>query len=351
MIKLAALLNANSSNYSPRLLRGISQRVVNFNKDMNGEKGIDFDMLGLCRPTYDKFSINRDVREIAEMEPENLLLGGGDGSALFYLNELSKVYGENKFPNIIYLPIGRENKLSHELDIHKKPVKLLDDIIKDLKNGEAEYEKISLIEASLDEEKNVPTFDFGFGMATNIVVHYYGMDPRMVKKDDHFRNMAYPKRKADSFKIFAKVFFNAFRYWSESAKKYFGETLVDIKIDGESYGKKQWLGGLISTNKHVWRGFKPMYRAREDPEKMHLMITSLPPFLLALKLPTLYKGGPLGGNTIDEIAKNVELTFEKPTIVQMAGELSVAEKVDLKVGRRINFVKPQKKRRKKGKQQ
>ena len=342
MVKLAALLNANSSGYSPGLLRTVSEKTVGFNRDMEDSKGIDFDVLGLCRPTYDEFSIKRDVREIAEMGPENLLLGGGDGSWLRYLIELGEVYGERNFPNLICLPIGRENRLSYELGIPRKPVKLLDEIIKGLKEGNAEYEEMSLIEATLDEKQTISTFDFGFGMATNILIHYYGMDPSMIKKGDNFRNIAYPKKKSDSLKTFAGVVFNAFRYWSESAKKYFGETIVDIKTENNDYGKNPWLGGFISTNKHVSRGFKTMYRGREDPEKMHLMITSLPPFLLALKLRTLYKGGPLGRNTIDEIAKGAELTFKKPTIIQAAGEFYIVEKVDLKVGRRVNLVKPKK---------
>lgn len=339
MVKLAALLNANSSNYSPRLLRKVSEMVG----EVNGKR---MEKLGLCRPTYNEFSINRDVEELAKLEPEYLLLGGGDGSLLFYLRRMKEVYGEGKLPKMIYLPIGRENRLGYELGYHKKPMKFLEEVIEDIIRRQEGYEEMSLIEARVDERKVIPTFELGFGLITNILLRYYGMEPERVRKDDDFRNMAYRRKKSDSFKTFLGAFFNAFRYWTKAAKRYFGGEMVEIKTEEESFGRDYWLGGLVSTNKHVWKGFKTMYRGREDPEKMHLLVTTLPPFLIALKLLTLYKGRPIGGNTIDEVVKKSEMVFERPTIIQMAGEFFMAEKVELEIGKkRICFVKAREKRK------
>lgn len=340
MVTLAALLSMSASNYSEKLRRKVAELVGEVN---GGERE------GLCRPTYDIWSINRDVQEIAEKEPKYLVLGGGDGSVFFYSRRLKEIYGQNPLPKMIYLPIGRENRLGYELGNSRKPIKLLEEIVEGIKEGrDLEEEKMSLIEARIDEGKKVPTFEVGFGFITNLLLHYYGMRVETIKrrKEDEFRNRAYPRRRRDSFKTFGGAVFNALRYWTETAKEYFGGTIVEIKTEKANYGKQYWLGGMMATNRHLWRGFKPMYRGREQAEKMHLIVTGRAPVWLALKLLRLYRGGPIGGRTIDEVVGKTELVFGEPTVIQMAGEFFVAEKVELGVEKEgICFVKPAKKRR------
>lgn len=337
MVKLAALLNANSSNYSPRLLGRVAEAVKRVNKKEETD--------GLCRPTYDNFSLSRDLGEIAEKRPEYLLLGGGDGSVLVYLSRLNELYKDEEWPKIIYLQTGRENRLGHELGYKTKPTKFLEEVVQGIKEEKTREERMSLIEAKIDEgieerKKSLLTFDLGFGIATNLLLHYYGINPERVRRDDDFRNIAYPKREIDALKTFLEASLRAFGYWTKAGKKYFGETRVSIRTEEEDYGEREWLGGFIATNRHVWKGFKAMYKGREDPERMHLIAMARPPLVLVLKLPILYRGGYLGRGSLDETVKEVELGFERPTIIQAAGEFYVAEKVELRVAKKISFVLP-----------
>ena len=75
---------------------------------------------------------------------------------------------------------------------------------------------------------------------------------------------------------------------------------------------------------------------------------SMVPAALALKLPALYLGGPLGNRAADELTSRLEIKSEKPLVLQMAAEFYLARQAELKIyPREINFVVPQKRERKK----
>ncbi|MFH1682749.1 MAG: hypothetical protein ABIA37_03045, partial [Candidatus Woesearchaeota archaeon] len=130
------------------------------------------------------------------------------------------------------------------------------------------------------------------------------------------------------------------------AKEYFGEAKAKITLDERKEFENEWSGAFIATNQTIWKNFRPMYRGREDPGKMHLLATNLPPLILATKLNTLYHGGPLQngnnlfGETVDELAAKIRVDFDQEKILQMAGEFYVAKTVEMEVDRTINFLQP-----------
>jgi len=390
-VKIAGLFNLHSKHHNDSLF---NQAVYSINRLNNGVGNGH----SLCRVTYDEYSLNRDTQEIAEFRPEKLILSGGDASVLFYLSKLKEFYGSDPLPQLIFLATGTENRLSYELNYSEKPDTFLEQVVEDIEQGTESYDKMSLMEITLDGNRTYYNFEIGFGLAVNILANYYGTSPSQIRKNDDFRNLRFQKSKFDGFRTFAEMMFysavyvqsklsenlNGNRrikpendsrlaklldkknYWKERAEESFGSTNATITIDGQTPVDGSWLGGVAGTNIKLYRNFKPLHRGREDPEKMHLFVTSLPPAILALNVMNIYQGKPIAtgadilqevigleltskllGTTIEDTAKKIELDFKKEWVFQMAGEFRITNKVNAEVTDQVCFIKPNSERKKK----
>jgi diacylglycerol kinase family enzyme len=242
------------------------------------------------------------AREALAAGCEVLGICGGDGTIHHTVSRFLKVYGSHPLPKILTLGGGTMNMVCHSVGV--------------LGPSEGIARRYRAI---VDEERKLPivfretihieerySFIFGLGLVSNFLDAYYeGGDTGPVKAA-----------------LVVQRAITSVMKRSEFAKELFAPWRGEVVVDGKTLPYAQYTAVLAQTIENLGIGFKPMYRAFEQPGTFHLIATQMNAVKLVNHLPDVFFGRPMHHpETYDTVAKGMILRPEKEILYTMDGDM------------------------------
>lgn len=313
--------------------------------------------------TYPKRLVN-DCEEIAEKNPDILIIAGGDGTFVVTPKFLKDAFGERAPPKLYFFELGQENKLGVELrdsfgiwnylrdKVYNPNFRNIEKLVEMIKRKEPlKTKKIPLIKVENEyiafEKKGKKiketfyTFDVAHdGLVTSILDDYYGLNERKSElnlRDDFFLSFIKPGFR-DVARVFLKVTFQQPFYYSLGLpQSYFNSYKGKLIVDGKDEEITEFIGLSASTIKSSAVGAKTFHKAGDG--LMHLRGGYIHPLHLLLHFNNLYSGKDINvKGWIDKTASRIEFYREKQGYVSCGGELKPSLNAVASLDQALEFV-------------
>jgi diacylglycerol kinase family enzyme len=302
--KFAVLLNANA--------RKVSQEVL----DEVGEIVAPEDLF-LSSSQEEAEEI---VETIVERGYEAVFAGGGDGTVIQFIEQLSR-WPEAERPSVGILKLGTGNAMARMVSSGN----VIADLQTYASNSPRDYYDLSLVEA----EGRRFTF-CGFGLDATILNDYISL-----------KN----KAKNGIMKAFSQNLGGYFlSFFSKTVPRGITNTIkresINVKITtlddatqigwdgaelrsfkpGEIIYEGSFLATVIGTEPYFGYGFKVLPHTAIDPNKMQIRVAKLSMLKAFVNLGPIWKGKYSGSGVHDYLATRIKVEFDKDAPFEIAGD-------------------------------
>jgi diacylglycerol kinase family enzyme len=237
--------------------------------------------------------------EVLSSDCELLVLAGGDGTFMSGVTAAARAVARSarpvRFPKIALLPLGTVGTVARNLGDQRPPETLLEEWLSDPRDVAAVPRPTLRVVATAERgiEERV-----GFIVGTGLVANFFE-----VYEEGGAGGTALAGR------IVARVFAESFT-GGPLARRILTPLPCTIEVEGE----QQPLTGVSLLCAAVVRdlglGMKVCYRAGEDPERFHLVVSGLPPAKLGPRAPLVMMGRSIGGeNHVDRLTSRLRVSF------------------------------------------
>ena len=120
-------------------------------------------------------------------------------------------------------------------------------------------------------------------------------------------------------------------------KSLFGKRKAQVVLDGRKLGLEKFIAVGASSTHSFGLNFRTFPKAPYLLDDFNFIATDISPVVLALWAPLIYFG-KLPPKSINEPAKEVEITFEKKETFTIDGDLYETENLKISKGPKINFL-------------
>jgi hypothetical protein len=133
------------------------------------------------------------------------------------------------------------------------------------------------------------------------------------------------------------------------ARRLFAPQRVDVRTDGVPPVRVELSLLVAATVRSVGLGFRPSYRAGEQPGRFHLVASGLGPADLALRAHRCWAGRPLEPSTtspaihLDRLSQRAELVAldaDAPLTYVFDGDSYTDHRLELTAGPRLALIRP-----------
>src|SRR6185295_18115024 len=137
-------------------------------------------------------------------------------------------------------------------------------------------------------------------------------------------------------RIVARIFAGSFARGA-LAQDVLAPTACTITIDGEPAPFDRVSLVCASVLRDLGLGMRLLYRAGEDPDRVHVVASALTPARLGPQMPLVLAGKPLLGPKIDALASRIHIAWPAPDAYVLDGELLRAPWVEIAPGVSFRF--------------
>jgi diacylglycerol kinase family enzyme len=275
--------------------------------------------LAAVRVTSSIESIREIAREAKAADCITLGVCGGDGTLHHTLSAFRKEYGDRPLPRILTLGGGTMNMVCHSLNVLGPSEGIAYRFREVIERGDTHR----TVERDTMVVDGRICFIFGVGLVTNFLDAYYEGGTTGPAKAALLVQQAIVSvmKRGD----FAQQLFSP---WSGEV------TIADEKLPYPAYTAL-----LAQTIENLALGFKPMYRAFEQPGHYHVLATQLNPVRLVNYLPKIWRGRPIRNpDMYDRITRKMVLKPAVESLYTMDGDLySFSGPLTVDVGPRLTF--------------
>ncbi len=243
------------------------------------------------------------TREIKKDRYEIVCVNGGDGTNHQIITRMISVYRDESMPLVAHLRGGTMNTISKALDgIDGSVAGIARKLVKHYREGRPFRTKTIRV-LNVNGKYG---FIFGTGLVSNLMDMYYeGGNPGPVK----------------ALQIIYKAIASAI-LGTEYIDRLFKPINAEVIIDGEKLGQRECLVVVGATIRNVGLNFRPMYRADELPDKVHVYAGTATAMDVIKKLRRLYVGHPPGIKSLtDTLARVVEIRSDSPIQYTIDGDM------------------------------
>ena len=277
---------------------------------------------GSCHTTKDINEVEELARDFKNHKIEILGISGGDGTNHATLTTFLKVYGNDPLPKIVFLRGGTMNLLANCLQIKGAPEKILSNLILTYHEDKPFKET----ELNMLKVNNLYGFLFGTCAVSNFMNKYNSR-----KNGDPT-----PWR---AFKLLSKTTLSAL-FNTNFSLRLFERVDVKITVVGKPAPFKNYNLIIAGTIEELGFGFKPLYNARKEHGKFHMLSASTTPRKLLSTLPhTFFSSLPKSEDFFDVCASNVTIEFEKPFEYTVDGDMpEPSTKIEISTGPKLKVI-------------
>ncbi|MFP4446392.1 MAG: diacylglycerol/lipid kinase family protein [Desulfosudaceae bacterium] len=225
---------------------------------------------GLFVRTDNHETLAQAARDFLDKGIDIIAVSGGDGTLHQVLSAVVNQYGERPLPQFGFLRSGTMNTVSNSIKIKGKPTTILTDIVNAYQAGRP----LATFDQQLMRVNDKYGFLTGAGViASFLQVYYSARKPGPVHAAGMVCRM-----------IISATFRTAYN------SRIFYPIRCRLTVDGRRLEPEQILFVLGCTVKELGLGFKPTFRAYDQPGHFHLLAGSMSPANLVPKVPALWLG-------------------------------------------------------------
>lgn len=261
--------------------------------------------------------------EVAKSAPELVVLAGGDGSFMAGTTALTRAYGERPLPRIGLLPTGTVGTVARAFGDRGSAEQQLERWLRDPR-AQPDVERPTLEVRAL--EAGGWATRVGYIVGAGLVSSFFE---------------AYEERGATGVplagRIVARVFAESF-VGGPFAKRILDPVGCALEIDGEPTRTARLSLLCASVVRDLGLGMKVCYLAEAQRERIHLVVSSLPPHELGPRAPRVLAGRSIGGaGHVDRLVERFALELERPSYV-LDGDLLRASRIEVRMGPRVRIL-------------
>jgi len=229
---------------------------------------------------------------------------GGDGTLARTLSALVRVYGSDALPDIVPLRAGTVNTIARAMGCPAwQPERMLAEIVATYVGGRP-------LDATEHQLVRVNGNDYGFMVGAGVPVAFlrrYYDQPRQGKRAAA-RTLA---------RLILSVVLRG-----PVARAMFAPMPAVLRCDGALVPFTAYTVVYASTIEDIGLGFRPTYRAREQPGHVHVFAGTIGPGEFVRCLPAIKRGRPTHSPKVyDALARSVRVEFRQPTFYMVDGDI------------------------------
>lgn len=261
---------------------------------------------------------------IHRRNPDWLAVAGGDGTLSSALTALMASYGPTPLPPILVLPCGTMNMVARSLGHPSNPAQLLRAILQD--SQPPRIIERDCLQVSTGN-RNRYGFIFGLGLVSHFLeVYYEGPRTGAIKAAELVLRASWSILRRDAL-----------------AARLFQPVTGSLLRPNQPTLTGNWTALLTQTIENLGIGFRPMYRAFEQPQHFHSLATTLPATQLLRRLPHIFQGKPWpesgSGGMTDWIGQQYQFQPHSATSYTLDGDIyQSSEAIDIRIGPRLRLI-------------
>lgn len=297
---------------------------------------------GIVRRTESIDALRRAAEEFKQRDVDLLCISGGDGTSGMTISKFLEVYRERALPKVAILRGGTANTLADSLGIPRlRPERMLRRVLRasmarleDLGLVQVHVMRLSgpnrqrrdLLRDSLPPEAALYGFLCGVGVVSGFLQEYYASGP--------------PSARVAAMTLARGIGSTLVR--GPMIRRMAAPFRGSVELpDGTRWEERDYLAVACGTIEQIGLGFKPFYRAHEQPGKMHVLGIYTSPFGFVRQLPNVWRGKPMAeGHTYEALVDSVRVRGTTSRLDFMVdGDLYTCEgALDISLGPSVRIV-------------
>lgn len=270
------------------------------------------------------------VERVLEGELSLLVLAGGDGTFMSGVTAVDRGVRKSeqgtrrKIPRVGLLPLGTVGTIARNLGERGEPLALLKRWLDAPQEAHA-IPRPTLRVSSPGGEDRVG-FIFGTGLVARFFEVYEAGGAKGIPL---------------AAKIVARVFLESFT-GGPLAKQILTPMPCELWVDGEQQPTTGLSLLCAAVVRDLGLGMKVCYRAGEEPDRVHLVASSLAPHMLGPRAPYVLMGRSIGGDRhVDRLVRDFEVRFPDATgPYVLDGDMFRAKSVTVRAGPIVPIIGP-----------
>ncbi len=267
--------------------------------------------------------LDRVVNAIAQRGTDAVVLAGGDGSYMAGITSLARAFG-GRLPRVAFAPGGTVSTVARNWGLRGSLVGYTRRLLAAVQAGTTiETERPTLRVRDVEQGDRVG-FMFGTGLVANFFDEYYGSP-----------HQGY----LGAARIVSRIFVGSF-VGSALAARVLTPTPCTIEVDGGLERARAFSLVAASVVKDFGLSMRVLYRAGDDPSRVHCVASPLGAARLGPQMPLVLAGKRLlGRDHVDALARSFRVTFtgDKSAYV-LDGEMLRARSVEVTPGPRLRVL-------------
>lgn len=261
------------------------------------------------------------VKEIKRDHYEIVCVNGGDGTNHQIITRMINIYRNDGMPLIAHLRGGTMNTISKGIDgIRGSGEGIVRKLVE-------HYRKDRPFRTKTTRVLNVNGrygFIFGTGLVSNLLdVYYEGGNPGPIK----------------ALQIIYKAIASTILK-TDYIDRLFSPIDAKVLIDGNKLEQDKCLVVVGATIKSVGLNFRPLYRADELPDRIHIFAGTATAMDVIKRLRKLYVGHPPDIRTLtDTLAQNVEVASDNPIKYTIDGDMYEDLRIACSSGPELRYIR------------
>jgi diacylglycerol kinase (ATP) len=298
------IINRSAKRYqrSPQLLRDMANASRN-----------------RCRvwSTRSLAELDQVVAEVANLNSEFVAFSGGDGSLMAGLSAFYRL--GSPLPAMTALPGGTTGTIARNFGVTGHPLRAL----KRLLDSPRRRRK----QACLLVQGHALPAQLGFIFGTGLVANFF-------KLYDQHGAAGLPGAASLVAQIFAGSFVGG-----TLAKQVLEPMACRVWVEGEPLEANAFSLVCCSVLDNLGLGMRLTYRAAEDPQRPHLVVSADPPRQLGPQMPRVLAGRSIvSSNGFDGLTRKFRVDFPATGAYVLDGDLIAARSVEVKAGPELTWI-------------
>ncbi len=252
-----------------------------------------------------------------------LCVNGGDGTLHRAVTALTRVYGDAPLPRIALLRGGTMNTIANGVGVQGRPAEILDYVVTRYHAGEA---MPTTPRWTMAVDASHAGFLFGTGLQAAFLEEYYrGGEPTPMKAGW----------------VLGRAVLSA-AVQGPLIQRLFRAQPMEAYIDGVRWPREAWMSVAAGTVDGIGLGFRPYFRALQEPGKMHVLGFACSGLTVARELPRMYRAqATRSPNILSDVSTHLRLSSPEPIGYMIDGDFYAGGcQVDVRIGRRVDFIVP-----------
>ena len=266
--------------------------------------------------------LDRVAKTLEEAGAKVVVLAGGDGTYMAGVTALHRVFGD-RMPTLAFAPGGTVSTTARNWGLRGPLPAYARKLLGAIADGTGSVVTRPTLHVRDDRGGDRLGFIWGAGLVARFFDAYYAQD------DAGYVGAA---------RIVARIFLGS-PFGGVLARRVLTPVPCELVVDGEKQAARGYSLMATSVVRDLGLRMQVLYRAAEDPTRIHFVASALGAPGLGPQMPLVLAGKRLRGKDhVDALAREVTVTFPEKDAYVLDGEVFACESVTIGAGPTIRVV-------------